>query len=245
MITPDDIEEYLGAYALDAVEYEERVAIEQYLATHPRARAEVAEHQEVATLLAFTGANAPDRVWDRISDAIEGQAPEPGPELAKLMPISAAKRRRNLRTGLFAIVGAAAAAIIVALGLVALDQRDQLEDREVALEAGFEDALDESGSRQVTLQVTDTSVTVPAVVTADGDGYVRADDLPALDPDRTYQLWAILPDQPEPISLGVLGPDPTIVAFHTDVDQATLAISAEQRGGAPAPTEVVATGALG
>lgn len=245
MITPDDIEEYLGAYALDAVEPEERLVIEQYLATHPRARAEVAEHQEVATLLAFTGGRAPDRLWDRISDAVEDQAPEPGPELAKLMPLSAAQRRRDLRTGLFAIVGAAAAAIIVALGLVVLDQRDRLDDSEIALEAVFEKALDESGSRPVTLLVTDTSVTVPGVVTADGDGYVRADDLPALGPDETYQLWAFLPDRPEPISLGVLGPAPTIAAFHTDVDQATLAISAEQRGGAAAPTEVVATGALG
>ncbi len=126
-----------------------------------------------------------------------------------------------------------------------LDQRNQLDDREVALEAGFDDALDDSGSRQVTLQVTDSSVTVPAVVTAEGDGYVRADDLPALGPDHTCQLWAIVPDQPAPISLGVLGPDPTIAAFHIDVDQATQAISAQQRGGVAAPTEVVATGALG
>ncbi len=245
MITPDDIEEYLGAYALDAVEPDERLAIEQYLATHPRARAEVALHQEVATLLAFTGARAPDGVWDRITDALEGNAPEPGPELARIMPMAAKQPRRGLRTGIVAIVGAAAAAIIVALGLVVLDQRGQIDDREVALEAGYEDALDESGSRQVTLQTEDGSVSVSAVVTADGDGYLRADDLQALAADQTYQLWAILPDQPAPISLGVLGPDPTIAAFHTDADTATLAISAEQHGGVAAPTEVVATGALG
>ena len=64
---PDDIEELLGAYALDAVDDDERRLVEAYLATNPRARAEVDQHREVATLLAFGGADAPEGLWDRIA----------------------------------------------------------------------------------------------------------------------------------------------------------------------------------
>jgi anti-sigma-K factor RskA len=242
---PEEIEELLGAYALDAVTPEERAAVEQYLATHPRARAEVVQHQEVATFLAYTGATAPDGLWDRIADALEATAPEPGPELAKVMPMrAAARRRRRFRTGLVAVVGAVAAAVIVALGIVVADQRNQLDDRELALEAGYDDAIDNPASRAVTLQTEDGTVTLDAVVTPEGDGFLRADDLPGLDPEQeTYQLWAIIGDKP-PVSLGVLGPDPSLTAFHTDADNAVLAVSAEERGGVVSPTRVVATGAL-
>src|SRR5829696_5058624 len=93
---PEEIEELLGAYALDAVDPDEREIVEQYLATHPRARAEVSQHQEVATLLAFTGTTAPEGLWDRIAASLEEQAPEPGPELAKVLPMAppAARPRR-------------------------------------------------------------------------------------------------------------------------------------------------------
>jgi anti-sigma factor RsiW len=59
-IERNELDELLGAYALDAVSDEERQAIEEYLLVDPRARQEVAEHREVATLLAWTGTAAPD-----------------------------------------------------------------------------------------------------------------------------------------------------------------------------------------
>src|SRR5262245_52081849 len=179
--TPEEIEELLGAYALDAVSPEERAVVEQYLATHPRARAEVVQHQEVATLLAFTGASAPDGLWDRIAAELEGPAPEPGPELAKVMPMRAgARRARRFRTGLVAVVGAVAAAVIVALGLVVVDQSRELDDREVALEAAYNDAVADPASRTVTMRSEDGSVTLDAVVTPDGNGFLQAGNLPGL-----------------------------------------------------------------
>jgi len=41
MIPAEAIEELLGAYALDAVDANEKRAVEEYLANNPRARAEV------------------------------------------------------------------------------------------------------------------------------------------------------------------------------------------------------------
>ena len=63
-LSHSELEELLGAYALDAVDGDERDAVELHLRECPRCRAEVADHREVAAALAQTGGPAPDGVWD-------------------------------------------------------------------------------------------------------------------------------------------------------------------------------------
>ncbi len=53
-----ELDDLLGAYALDAVSPDEARRVEDYLAVNPKAAAEVREHREVATMLAFTGMDA-------------------------------------------------------------------------------------------------------------------------------------------------------------------------------------------
>jgi hypothetical protein len=77
MTDHEQIQEMLGAYALDAVEPEERDEIERHLADCPRCRAEVADHREVAGLLGYAGSDAPPGLWDRIVVSLE----EPPPAL--------------------------------------------------------------------------------------------------------------------------------------------------------------------
>ena len=48
-MTPDELDALLGAYALDALDEDERREVEAYLADNPRARAEVETHRAVAT----------------------------------------------------------------------------------------------------------------------------------------------------------------------------------------------------
>jgi hypothetical protein len=72
-----ELQELLGAYALDAVEPDEAAAIERHLPTCPRCRNELAEHREVAALLGYAGGDAPSGVWDRIIASLE----EPPPAL--------------------------------------------------------------------------------------------------------------------------------------------------------------------
>jgi hypothetical protein len=73
-----ELQELLGAYALDAVEPAEATVIELHLATCPRCRDELAQHREVAALLGYAGGAAPSGVWDRIVARLE----EPPPALA-------------------------------------------------------------------------------------------------------------------------------------------------------------------
>jgi len=62
-----ELQELLGAYALDATEPDESAEVEAHLAVCPGCRAEVAEHREVAGALAFSGHEVPPGLWDRIT----------------------------------------------------------------------------------------------------------------------------------------------------------------------------------
>jgi hypothetical protein len=85
-LSTSDIEELIGAYALDAVDADEREAVERHLPECPRCRNELAGHLEVAALLGNTGAPAPDGVWARIASSLE----EPPPALRlSLSPLAA------------------------------------------------------------------------------------------------------------------------------------------------------------
>src|SRR5687767_15186390 len=74
-MTHDQISELLGAYSLDAVDPDERELVEAHLLTCARCRAEVADHREVASLLAHSGSDAPEGLWDRIAGSLEEAPP--------------------------------------------------------------------------------------------------------------------------------------------------------------------------
>ncbi len=66
-----DLQDLLGAYALDAVDPDEAAELEEHLRACPQCRAELAEHQSVAALLANTGGPAPAALWDRIAGSLD------------------------------------------------------------------------------------------------------------------------------------------------------------------------------
>jgi anti-sigma-K factor RskA len=231
-LPPEELEALLGAYALDAVDADEARAVEEYLARNPRARAEVQQHREVATMLAFTGAPAPEGLWDRIASTIEDHAPEPGPELAKVLPA----RRRRPRAWTIAAVAAAVAAIVGVLTFGFVERGRQIDRLEaqagerVDLERLMADALADPAARVLDLQSDDAALTARAVIEPDGTGFLDADALPALE-GQDYQLWGLIGD--DLISLGVLGSRPRISTFTVQGDLKALAITEERPGGVP------------
>jgi len=236
---PNDIEELLGAYALDAVDDDERRAVEAYLATNPPARAEVDQHREVAAFLGFGGATAPEGLWDRIASAIadmDAGAPAPGPELAKVLPARRPPRRRWW----LAALAAAALVAVVALS-IALVRKD---DGGTSVADAYNSAVADPANRVVPL-VTDGTTRATAVVQPGGVAFLDARGLPALGNDRTYQLWGVLADG-TPVSLGVLGPSPQLTMFGVNGDVTALAITDETAGGVVAPAQApTIVGALG
>lgn len=246
----DELDQLLGAYALDAVDADERRRIEAYLAIDPRARDEVAQHREVATLLSYGGGAAPAGVWDRIVDALEldAVAPPPGSELAKVLPIAGSSRRRT-RLALSAI-GLAAALVIGVLGASVVERGRDLTRLErslsagTTLERGFGAALNAPGAKRADLLATSGSTHVQAVVGADGVGYLGAGTLPVLAEDHTYQLWGVLDtaNGKQVISLGVLGNHPGVVSFAVGDSGriVALVLTDEHGGGVPTSSQPAA-----
>jgi anti-sigma-K factor RskA len=213
-----ELEELLGVYALDAVEPEEAAAIELHLRDCPRCRAEVEAHCQTAALLAHTGHDAPAGLWDRIAGTLD----ETPPTIDRPVPWGRPRRRWTYRV--LAGATAVAAAAVVVLGLTVVRQNHRLD--RLSLNQDVTAALVDPAAQKVRLVSTDRSKVADAVVLPDGRGYIVSETLPRLTGDRTYQLWAVTGDTQ--VSLGVLGPNPGVVAFRARSVPPVLAITAEQ-----------------
>jgi anti-sigma-K factor RskA len=235
-LTPEELEGLLPAYALDAVDDDERVAIEARLERDPDARAEATAFQRAASLLGHTGGPPPRAVWERLEAAISATRPDLA-RTAPPIPIGRARSRRSRRVGWLA--AAAAVAALAAGGVVAIaDPADQQPaSQQSALARAARAAGDVPGARHVALKDTNGQTLATAVMLPDGTGYLDA-HLPALASDRTYQLWGL--GDTAPISLGVLGPHPKLVAFKAAGSPHGLAISDEAGGGAVQPSQTPA-----
>jgi hypothetical protein len=257
--THHDIQELLGAFALDAVDDEERDVIEAHLAGCPRCRAEVEGHRETAALLAHSGARAPEGVWDRISETLD-EAP-PALDLARIAPRPAgapdpaapaddelSRRRaaravpRSVSLRIAAATMAVAAALTLFLG-VALGRHDDSGNlgridklAEAMQNANVSNAalaaLNDPQAEKVKLISTDGKATAQIVRLADGTGYLVPNTLSALPAGRVYQLWAVRSDAK--ISLGVLGGKPEVSAFRMTGPVLAYAVTEEAAGGVAA-----------
>jgi anti-sigma-K factor RskA len=237
----EETQELLGAYALDAVNDDERDLVDRHLRECARCRAEVAEHREAAALLAH-GAPAPAGLWDQISGAIAGVPPE-----KKLAPMVRAGRWRG-GWAAAAAVAAVAAAVTGFLGFRLVQQGDQIDRINTLLAAtGLEGAASKAAqdptSLHVSLVAEEGSTLATVVLLPDGKGYLLRPLLPALSNDRTYQLWALVGKAT--VSAGVLGNRPSVTAFSVQMPVDGFALSEERHGGVPVPqTPPIAIGKI-
>jgi hypothetical protein len=204
----------------------------------------VAEHREVAALMAQTGAPAPEGLWDRIVGSLEEAPPklrlEPRPAEGEPTPESVAEPPEPVQPGAagraqrrwgWRVAGgalaAAAAIVVVALALNVRDLQHRVDraDESGSLQAAATSALAAPGSRFAALRTSGGEQQAVAVVEADGQGYLIGSSLPALD-DRVYQLWG--QQGGKLISLGVLGSHPDVVAFSAAGPVEALAITSER-----------------
>ena len=251
--THHDIQELLGAFALDAVDDDERDVIEAHLAGCPRCRAEVEGHRETAALLAHSGERAPEGVWDRIATALDESPPaldltrivhlqqtaepaEPVDDLAERRLARPAPRSIPLRVAAATMAVAAAMTLFlgVALGRNDSDRLDRLEalaqdmEKAVVSNAAYA-ALNDSHNEQIRLVSSDGTATAQVVRRPDGTGYLVPGKLDSLPAGRVYQLWAVRSDAK--ISLGVLGAVPEVSAFRMNGPVAAFALTEEAAGG--------------
>ncbi len=238
-----EIDELLGAYALDAVDDDERARVEDYLRINPRAVEEVAQHREVATMLAFTGMDAPDGVWSRIQTEIEAAPPEPGPELAKVISMersvsvdssttsdeSTTVDRPRRRIPLWLLGAAAAAALVIGGAAVFVDSGDDSGRDPIA--AAYEAAGQDRDSIRTELVAEGSDAVAVGLIDQDGHGFLDAGELPPLGDEQTYQLWGVIADNGDVVSLGILGPRPELETFTVESGVAALAVTIERLPG--------------
>ena len=240
----------IAAYAVHAVDDEERNFVEAHLGDDAAYEFELSRHLVAAAALA-TEAPVPSSTWDAIrartgasvteidlttpSDPEISRAPI-SPRVANVIALDAARaaRRSKVRVAVAAAVATAALAVPLTLTLTGSSP---------SLAAVASKAANERGARTVSLRDDAGRPLADVVVTADGRGYLRRDTLPELPPGQSYQLWAITGDTP--VSAGLLGRDPAVAAFTVDAPTSAIAISIEPAAGSTQPSATpIAIGSL-
>jgi hypothetical protein len=215
-----EIEELIGAYAIDALDPDERLVVDDHLPTCPRCRAEVADLREVAALLVYSGGDAPAGLWDRIAATLDEVPP---PMRLGVVPLDAARAKRR-RWQLAA--GALAVAAVVLIGAVGLTVRDSGATRTDHLRQAALEAIAEPTSRIANLQATDHSTVARFVVTSDGQGYLLGNDMQPLT-DKIYELWGRTSDGVV-LSLGVMDKPGTYgFTINQAIDQVLVTVEDE------------------
>ncbi len=264
MISHDDASELLSAYALDAVDGDERVDLEAHLADCPRCQAELDDLREVAGAIGNSVEPLPEGLWSSIAEQLGGAPsadaePPPMPRLTTSGPApfkappSGRTRRTRSTALLLGAVAVAACAVAVVLGIDLVHSQDNVTNlqqavahqQSVAHRTPASVALHTPGHRVVTLENSAHRTLARFVIVPGGRGYLVSSNLPTLGSGRTYQLWGIVGGTP--ISLGLLGAAPHGSTFTVAGATWTsrLALTAEPDGGAVAPTgSIVASGTV-
>jgi hypothetical protein len=263
MTSHEEMQELLGAYALDAVDADERVLVEAHLAHCPRCRDELRGHREVVGLLGDEGQEAPAGLWDRVVGGIReaetyppsGAAREGGgrpmPDLA-VVPGSGGQgggQRRGVSPTSRRVLAVVAAAALVAVAVLGVrvarlqDRTNHLSDQMTSVVNGPQPtlavvhrALAEAGAKMVELRSPNGGgAQLEAVILPSGTGYLYSSRLPPLPPSRTYQLWGVVGHQD--ISYGLVGGAPSAVTvFRAGGGLEALAVTAEEASGVVTPT---------
>ena len=241
-LTHVEASELLGVYALDALDDDEREAVDRHLGGCRMCQVEVIEHREVAAVLTAGLDRPPEGLWERISGSLE-EVPPPLtlPTRPVVVPIGSAPSRRGplLRAAAMA-AAVAAVALIGVLGLRVVDDGrriDQLASGAQGEELGraVNAAMADPTATRVSLKSDEGVLFADAWVLPDGRGYLTADNLPKLEPGRGYQLWALVGSNP--VSIGLLGPDPDQSAFRATGPVSGFAITNEPATGVSAPSQ--------
>lgn len=209
------IRDALASYAIRATERNEAVAMGHALNADSRLRFEATVYKDTAVRLRalFEPVEPDASVWDNIEATISGERSPEDP-----------RPRRRVELLLVAVAAAAAFLVGVSAATV-LDGSSPAGIEAVAASL----AADPSSARVSLVNPASGEGVATLVVGADGSAIFAADDLPVLDADRTYQLWAVVDGAV--VSAGLLGSGPTVVALRLEAEPTVLAVTVEQAGG--------------
>lgn len=246
MNTHEQIADDLALYALGTLEGDERAAVETHLRDCSACRNELERLRGDAALLAFSasGARPPARSRDRLLAAVAREAkraPAPAPR----------------KWAWWSALQWAAAAAVLAVFFLLIRQNDEMKQQVNQLA---------SNSANQQQQLIQAKQLITALSAADADHFVLvasktpplpqgravylaksgrlvflASNMPALPPEKIYELW-LIPTSGPPIPAGLFRPNAegsgSVVEppLPVGVEAKTFAITVEPKEGSPAPT---------
>jgi len=239
----DAIRDLLGAYALGAVDADERRQVEAHLQSCADCREELVRHTAVIAGLervaADLGPEQAAHLMDVDGKAHSGVHEPPSPQHR------ASPRRRGVVIGLG--IGALLS-FVVSAATVTVMTRQRLERvegrlaRATQIEQVVALATDRD-SRVVHLSTAVEGVSLDVVVVSDGNALVWKNRLPLLPAQRSYFLWAVVAGQWVPI--GRLDPGGEPQVMHVPAGANAMVVTEERSTGQPEGTRTVVAGVLG
>lgn len=202
------IHELSAAYALHALDGDERREFEEHLRRCPECRETVASFQETAAALAYgvQTPSPPPSLRARILEEARRERPDVVPLRPRwVLPATAS-------------VAAVAACAAIGLGIWTAVLNNRLEARPEA----------------VALTGTNGSL----IVTATGEGTLLVEELEVAPPGKTYEAWVIEGDTPFPAGTFRGGGRVAFVLARLVPDGAVVAVTLERAGGVRKPTTI-------
>ena len=218
--------ELTAAYALDALEPEEREAFEAHLATCERCQEELAMLREATDALAIaaSGPEPAPALRDRILADVQAEA-------QVVVPLE--RHRRRTLAPVLGAAAAVAAVVALAIGLWAAQLSSDLDSTRDALERerAAASVLADPDARTVSLASGEGRL----VVAGDGRAALVLDELGAAPEGKTYALWIV--EDGTPTAAGLFpGADGTeLVALDGVVDTGDVVAVTVEDGPVEAP----------
>lgn len=227
-----DIHALSGAYAVDALDDDEKVLFEAHLADCADCRAEVASLREASHLLASTTEVAPPpALRERLFDDIATVRPVPPVTPRRDDRVEVPRRRRAP-----VLLAAAAAAVLIGGGaVVALQPWD--DDETTQQLSATEQVLTADDAEEVALDFPDGASATVVRSVSQGKAVLVTRNMPAAPEGKDYQLWLQSGDGAM-VPAGLM-PDRENqeLLLDGDASRATgVGITVEPDGGSKAPT---------
>ena len=248
MMAPGDhFADDLPLYALDALEGEERIAVEKHLRECPECRIEVEQLREDWALIALsaTGPAAPARSRDRVMAAVAREPRQPRIRVRKRPVWLNALEWATVAAAILVIVFLARQNAYLHAQLASLQARSAADEQQLRQAKELAAALTSANAEHFTLvannappQPQGKAIYDPAT----GTLVFLASNMPAIPSHNAYELWLIPASGAAPLPAGVFKPNArgtaTVVkpSLPAGVGAKTFAVTVEPEAGSSAPT---------
>jgi len=223
--------ELIAAYALDALEEDDRRRVEELLEVSPEAREELRSFVEVSAAMAMAAATT-DGPSPELRERILTEARA---EPQVVVPFERPSAKRSRLAPVLVAVSVVAATVAIGLGVWAVSLSNDLDSTRSALahEQSIGSVLADPNARTVGLEKTNGRL----VVDGAGAAVLIVDNIEVAPAGKTYEAWVIDKGVAKPAGLFPGGPGQSVVRLQHPVSTGSLvAVTIEDAAGATQPT---------